>query len=67
MKIVKVMTITILLIGTMVGAIKWMEKIDSEREQAYAKYEACFALQYRTTPSAWYEANGELPECDINN
>jgi len=64
MNIVKVTTITILLIGTMVGAEKMMEKYDRANEQAYAQYEACFLRTYKMSPSTWYATQGELPECD---
>lgn len=63
MKIVKVTTIAILLITTMVGAIKMMEKHDRAMQQAYEKYEACFLRTYGMLPSTWYATRGELPEC----
>ena len=63
MKIVKVTTITILLIATMVGGIKWIGQHDRDMQQAYEAYEACFLRVHGMLPSTWYATKGELPEC----
>ena len=60
----------IILIGLLFGSVmisvlKWTEHRDKELMEWAEKYEICVANQYHTTPSAYYNENGEYPECDI--
>jgi len=45
------------------GVVVWSGKHDEQVAQASDKYETCIMEQMHMTPSAYYNENGEYPEC----
>lgn len=56
--------VTITLIAIMAYLLQWTAKHDNQIMLAAQNYEKCVQNKYKTTPSAWYNENGEYPICD---
>lgn len=56
---------TLLMVAVvLVAYIGWTVKRDEQLMKSMEAYEDCVREEYNTTPAAWYEENGEYPNCD---
>lgn len=59
----KQIAIATLLIGVAGSIVMWSNANDKRVMEAADKYEECVKTKMHTTPSAYYNENGEYPTC----
>lgn len=51
------------IIGVITGILMWSADHDKKVEASAKAYEECVQREFGTTPSAWYNENGQYPVC----
>lgn len=64
MKPLTILTTTLLAIALLYGLFQWMQARDEAIAQGAQAYEECVKREFGTTPSAWYNEQGEYPVCN---
>lgn len=60
---IKIVFFVAMMVIVVWGIVAWSGKHDEQVAQDADKYETCIMEQTHMTPSAYYNANGEYPEC----
>lgn len=59
--------IVTIILGVMLGITLWSGKHDKQVEASVEKYEECVRTELHTTPTAYYDLNGEYPKCEVTS
>ena len=62
--LILVTEMTIVIIA-MTVVLVWLAQRDVELMEWATLYEDCVMVEYNTTPTVYYNENGEYPECEV--